>query len=256
MNTIRLLLSLLCVFVLACLPGCSSDDEPNAQEIVDAAIAAHGGANLDQAVVSFRLRDKQYRALRDKDAYLYSRTFTDDSTGQRIHDVLTNSGFTRTVDSEKVELPQERKDAYSASVNSVIYFALLPYFLNDAAVKKAYLGEAKVKGEPYYKVKVTFVQNGGGEDHEDEYVYWIHQKKHTMDYLAYSYVEEDGKGSRFREAVNPRKIGGVLFQDYVNYTSRKDFPLQNYDKAFEKGELEKVSEINLEEVQLSELPEN
>ncbi|WP_162053509.1 DUF6503 family protein [Pontibacter pamirensis] len=253
MNRIRhtyFLLLLLALFSM----GCTNDESADAQAIVDAAIAAHGGERLDQAVVAFEFRDRQYRALRDNGAFVYSRTFTDDSTGQRIHDVLSNSGFKRTADDIPVDVPQERQEAFSASVNSVIYFALLPYFLNDAAVQKEYLGEATINGEPYHEVRVTFEAEGGGEDHEDVYVYWFHQQRHTMDYLAYNYKEEDGSiGTRFREATNPREVGGVRFQDYTNYTSKENFPLGNYDKAFEAGKLEKVSEIKLENVEVREL---
>jgi len=235
------------------LTGCQPD-APTAQQIVDKAIEVHGGKKYDRSIIQFRLRDKQYRSLRDNGAFVYSRTFTD-TTGQLVYDVLQNSGFTRTINNVKVELPDERKKAFSNSVNSVIYFALLPYFLNDAAVQKEYLGEATIKGEPYHKVKVTFAKEGGGVAHEDEYVYWFHQKNHTMDYLAYSFVV-DGGGTRFREAVNPRTIGGIRFQDYHNYTvAEKDFNIADYDKAFEAGKLKKLSEINLEEIQVMELPE-
>ena len=234
--------------------SCTENEQPKEQAIVDAAIAKHGGRQLDQSVVTFKLRDKQYRALRDKGAYVYSRTFTVDSTGERVHDVLSNSGFKRTINDAPVDLPQERQEAFSASVNSVIYFALLPYFLNDAAVQKKYLGEATIKGEPYHKVQVSFSAEGGGEDHEDVYVYWIHQERHTMDYLAYNFKEEDGSiGTRFREAVNAREVNGVRFQDSINYTSKEDMSLQHFDRAFEAGKLEKVSDINLEDVQVREL---
>jgi len=243
---------ILLVLFLCIAAGCTQEKKSDAAAVVDAAITAHGGQHLNQSVVTFRLRDRQYRALRDNGAYVYSRTFTDDSTGQRIHDVLRNSGFERTVNDQVVELPQERQEACSASVNSVIYFALLPYFLNDAAVQKKYIGQATVKGEPYDKVQVTFDAAGGGEDHEDTYVYWFHQQRHTMDYLAYSFEEEDGsEGTRFREATNAREVGNVRFQDYINYTSRENFPLENYDRAFVAGKLEKVSEINLEDIKVS-----
>ncbi|MDX5435801.1 MAG: hypothetical protein LPK03_01315 [Pontibacter sp.] len=232
--------------------ACSQSNQPDAQGIVDAALQAHGAGNLDQSIVTFKLRDMQYRALRDNGAYVYSRTFTD-STGQRVHDVLSNSGFKRTVNDVEVELPEERKEAFSNSVNSVIYFALLPYYLNDAAVQKEYLGEVTVKGEPYQKVKVTFAQEGGGEGFQDQYVYWFHKNRHTMDYLAYNF-KENGGGSSFREATNTREVGGVRVQDYNNYKiADKDFPIENYDRAFEAGKLEKVSEINLEAVQVKGL---
>ncbi|MBF9253932.1 hypothetical protein I2I11_11565 [Pontibacter sp. 172403-2] len=247
------LLPVICVVFFLLLAGCSGGGEPNAQQIVDAAIRAHGGKKYDHSIVSFRFRDRQYRALRDGGAFVYSRTFTD-STGQHVHDVLRNSGFSRTINDAEVTLPEDRKAAYSASVNSVIYFALLPYFLNDDAVQKAYAGEATIKGEPYYKVRVTFAQQGGGEDHEDTYMYWFHQQQHTMDYLAYTFREDNGdQGSRFRVAVNPRNVGGIRFQDYINYTSKTQIPLEQYDSAYEAGKLEKVSDINLEELAVQEV---
>ena len=242
------LLPLFCAVFLLLLAGCSGNGQPDAQRIVDKAIQAHGGEKYNHSVVSFRFRDRQYRSQRDDGAFEYSRTFTD-STGQQVYDVLRNSGFSRTIKGTELTLPEERKAAFTASVNSVVYFALLPYFLNDDAVQKEYAGEAIIKGEPYYKVRVTFAQQGGGEDHEDTYMYWFHQQRYTMDYLAYTFREENGdEGSRFRVAVNPREVGGIRFQDYINYTSKPQILLEKYDSAYEAGRLEKVSDINLEGV--------
>ncbi|GAB3832132.1 hypothetical protein GCM10028895_49420 [Pontibacter rugosus] len=133
-------------------------------------------------------------------------------------------------------------------MNSVIYFALLPYGLNDAAVNKAYLGKTSIKGQPYHKIKVTFDLEGGGSDHEDEYIYWIHPAKYTMDYLAYSFQVNEG-GLRFREAHNRRNMKGVLFADYVNYEAASDtVTLEKMDVAFENGGLRKLSDINLKNI--------
>jgi hypothetical protein len=253
MKTIYAILCSGFILGMLIISACSTKEKPDAQQIVDQALAAHGAQNLNKVVITFNLRDKHYRVLRDEGAFVYSRTFKNDSTGQQLHDVYSNSGFKRTADDVEVELPEDKKAAYTSSVNSVVYFALLPQSLNDAAVQKEYLGEATIKGEPYYKVKVTFAQDGGGEDFEDVFVYWFHQTNHTMDYFAYSFQEEDGEGTRFREAVNQREIGGIRLQDYINYTSKEKFSLENYDKAFEKGNLEKISEINLEDVKVSKL---
>ncbi|WP_299986933.1 DUF6503 family protein [uncultured Pontibacter sp.] len=239
---------------LITITSCQTEKQPDAQQIVDQAIAAHGGGRYFKSAISFEFRDRQYRALRDGGAFVYSRTFTD-STGQQVRDVWRNSGFTRTVNDVEVELPEEKQKAYTASVNSVIYFALLPYALNDEAVRKEYLGEATIQGEPYHKVRVTFAQEGGGEGYQDVYIYWFHQQRHTMDYLAYSFQENDG-GTRFREAINPSTVGGIRFQDYNNYTLKEDTPLENYDRAFEASKMEKVSEIVLEEIEVNELIRN
>lgn len=217
-----------------------------AQEIVDQAIEAHGGKLFDNMSLSFGFRDRHYTALRNNGLYVYTREFTD-SLGQ-VKDVLSNDSFYREIDGHRVELTEEKEIAYTNSVNSVIYFALLPYGLNDAAVNKEYMEEVNIEGQSYHKIKVTFDNEEGGSDHEDEYIYWIHPDNYTVDYLAYCFSVNDG-GMRFREAHNVRNIKGVLFADYVNYEPVSDTTtLEELDNAFENGGLEKLSDINLENV--------
>ena len=61
-------------------------------------------------------------------------------------------------------------DSYSASVNSVHYFAVLPYGLDGKAVNKTYVNKVDIKGKSYHKIKVTFNEEGGGEDFEDVFM--------------------------------------------------------------------------------------
>ena len=69
-----------------------------------------------------------------------------------------------------------------------------------------------------------------------------------MDYLAYSF-QVNGGGVRFREAYNPRTVGGIRFQDYVNYKhENKDFPVQQLDQAFLNKELKELSRIELKNI--------
>ncbi len=216
--------------------------------MVDRAQAAHGSEKLDRSTVAFAFRDRFYRAERQGGRYAYHRLFSD-STGE-VHDILTNDSFTRTVNSQPVALTQEQKQKFSSSVNSVFYFAYLPYFLNDAAVRKEHLGEAVLKGEPYTKVRVTFAEEGGGEDFEDEFVYWFHRDRHTLDYLAYTF-QVDGGGTRFREAVNPREVNGIRFQDYINYkTDSMQVPLEHYDRLYTNGHMTELSKVELENVRV------
>ena len=137
---------------------------------------------------------------------------------------------------------------YSGSVNSVHYFSVLPFGLNDPAVKKKFLKEATVKGKQYYKIEVRFSEEGGGEDFDDVFIYWIGKEDFLLDYLAYSY-RVNGGGMRFREATNKRIVNGIRFVDYNNYKAKNaSTKLENLDKAFENSTLNKLSEINLENV--------
>ncbi|UZR94620.1 DUF6503 family protein [Chondrinema litorale] len=221
--------------------------DPKAQSIVEAAIEAHGNKLLDNAKISFEFRDRQYIALRNGGKFQYERIFTD-SIGNNVRDVLSNNGFYRETNGDKSSLPDERVKAFSNSVNSVIYFALLPYFLNDQAVQKEYLGETTIKEELYDKVKVTFKAEGGGKDHDDEYVYFFHKEKHTMDYLAYNY-QVNGGGARFREAYNVREVEGILFADYINYEAlSKSMEVAEFDSLFNKGQMKELSRIESENI--------
>ena len=243
----RVLMFLLLVGGVA---ACSQ--EPEGDEIIDRAIEAHGGEVLDHAVVEFDFRGKHFRVRRDGGRFKYVRTYRD-STGNRVREVLNNEGVSREVDGERVSLTEDQRKSIETDVNSVVYFAMLPYKLNDPAVNKRYVGTERIDGEPYHKVEVTFDQEGGGRDHQDRFMYWIHQDRHTMDYLAYRY-HTDGGGTRFRKAVNPRRRGGFRFQDYRNYTAASiDTAVTNYGDAFQQDRLEKVSIVALDSVQVRSL---
>ncbi len=256
----RFFASLYCALLGLFFSGCSSDEtasstttspEPSqAQQIINQAVEAHGSLPLYEASeVEFDFRDYHYKSIRRGGQFTYERIFMD-SIGQKVHDILTNEGLIRTVNGQSVSLSAKDSAAYANSVNSVLYFALLPYFLNDPAVNKDYLGETTVKGEPYDKIKVTFQQEDGGKDYEDEFVYWFHKDRHTMDYLAYNYQTEGG-GARFREAYNVRTVNGLRFADFYNYKpEEKRMDVENFDRLFEQDSLELLSEIKLEGVEV------
>lgn len=249
----------LSVLVFLLLPGCSSEQngadqkrpDSQAQALVDKAIQAHGGKKYQNFKVTFDFRERHYTATRRQGQYTYTRAFTD-STGQ-VLDILNNKGFQRQVNGQPVPLTDEKKQAYTNSVNSVIYFALLPFGLNDPAVRKNYLGKVTIQNQPYHKINVSFAPEGGGVDHQDEFIYYFHQKTNHLDYFAYSYQTEGG-GLRFRQAYNPRVVGGIRFQQYINYQPpSKQVPLAHLDSLFRQGQLEELSRIELENIHVTNL---
>ena len=237
-------------FTLVILSGCGK--EP-AQTVVDKSIEAHGGTIFQNVHIEFDFRNRHYTSHRQKGRFIYTREFSD-STG-RIKDVLSNDSFHREINGAEANITDERAKAFTNSVNSVLYFALLPYGLNDPAVIKNYVRETEIKGKKYHLINITFKQEGGGKDHEDVFLYWIEKNAHTMDYFAYSY-ESDGGGIRFREAINRRRIGGILFQDYINFEpGNTSAALEDMEDLYKKGQLKKLSNIVLENVVVNTLPE-
>ncbi len=236
-------------FLLVILMCFSCDQRTEAEKIVDASIEAHGGKTYESAKIDFDFRNIHYTILKTPTAYEYIREFTD-STGV-VKDVLNNAGFVRTVNGTKIDtLTEERVGAFSRSINSVAYFAFLPYGLNDAAAIKTYLGETEIKGEKYHLVKVTFMPEGGGEHYEDEFLYWIGVEDYFLDYMAYDY-HTDGGGVRMREVSDVVEVGGIRFQNYLNLKpADKNTPVEKMEDLYISGKLELLSEINLENIQV------
>ncbi len=229
--------------------GCKeSQEELTADTIIEKAIARHGGTGYDNMQVQFDFRNHHFKAIIAEGEYVYERTFkTKEGT---VTDVWSNNKFKRMINDKEIRLRKENRRTYQTATNSVIYFALLPFNLDDPIVNRQLMRSVEIKGQPYHKVEITFDENGGGEDFENVYIYWIHKDNFTVDYLAYGFYTNGG-GVRYREAYNPREIEGIRFQDYKNYTISKDFPVQEMDYAFEIGELEFVSDIKLENIEVS-----
>lgn len=228
------------------------DSRTEAQKIVDKAIEAHGGESYWNSKVEFDFRNIHYTILKTPDRFEYIREFSD-STGN-VKDLLNNDGFVRTVNGAKIDtLSEEWIGKYSRSVNSVAYFAYLPYGLNDPSVFKSLMGETEINGEKYSLIKVTFAEEGGGEDFDDEFLYWIGSEDSIVDYMAYSY-HTDGGGVRMREVSGVNEVGGIRFQNYLNLKpADESVSVEKMQELYESGDLELLSEINLENISVEPL---
>jgi hypothetical protein len=216
-----------------------------ADSIINKAIEAHGGKLYDNADYSFIFRGKKYRFENNGATYTYSSEIQ--KRDSLIKDMLTPDKFERTINSTLQTLSKEDAGKYSESLNSVIYFATLPHKLQDISVNKKFIEETTINGKKYDAISVTFGQDGGGKDFDDEYQYWINKDTHKMEYLAYNYRVNKG-GVRFRVAFNTRVIGGVIFQDYINYEAPLQTSLKDLPELYEQGKLKEVSQILTENV--------
>lgn len=217
------------------------------EDVVNKSIDVSGGAKFDKAKIEFVFRAVSYTATRDNGKFELTRLQVKDD--KSIFDFITNSGYKRIVDGLPVKVADSMAVKYTASINSVHYFSTLPHGLNDKAVNKTLLGEEQINNKTYYKIKVTFNQEGGGEDYEDVFIYWIDKASFKLSYLAYSYNEDDGVGMRFREANNERYVNGIRFVDYNNYKAENtETKLTDLGKAFENNQLKLLSKIELENV--------
>lgn len=219
-----------------------------AQQIIDRAIDEAGGYLYGCSEIDFVFRDRQYSLEYENNKKVLRRSFEVDSG--LVTDTRRNGSFERRIGENTIAVPDSMARKYANSINSVHYFAYLPYGLNDPAVNKNLLGQRKIKGKEYYVVEVTFDQEGGGDDYEDVYVYWIDKKSFKPEYLAYEF-HVDGGGMRFREAYNERFIEGIRFVDYSNYKPVEEVSIYDIDKLYAENRLELLSRIELQEIQVN-----
>lgn len=245
----KIQLALLGIFFLFSCQEKNSNTPLTAQDIVDRSIAMSGGDHYLTHDVSYLFREKQYESLNQVGKKVLKRITRTDSV--IITDIKQANGFQRFFNDSLIALPDTLANKYANSVNSVHYFSRLPYGLNDAAVKKELLGEVTLKDEVFYKVKVTFTQENGGEDFEDTYLYWFQKQSFKPKYLAYEY-HTNGGGIRFREAYNERFVGDIRFVDYNNLKPQKGHKIDFFkiDSLFVAGQLELLSKIELKDIRV------
>ena len=229
------------LFTFVVLTSCNSNETPTSNELIKRAIEVSGWENPNFEI-EFDFRDYHYYLKRQPNGYVYRRMIQKE--GELQVDEMSNlSSLQRILSGTPIILSDSLQQLYTNSLNSVLYFFQLPLPLSDNAVISENLGEELIMGAPYWNIKVTFREEGGGEDFQDEYRYWIHKENYTIDYLAYNY-QTSGGGTRFRKAIHPVSIEGVRCQDYINFKSEIKFPpLDSLPSWFAAGKLIEVSRI-------------
>lgn len=235
------------LILLVFMAACSSPPE-TVQDIVDASIAAHGGDVINASRIAFDFREYEFVLDRHDGLFSYERAYTP-ASGTHVREVITNDGIFLWHDGAQVEVDSLTHKRIGDNVNSVAYFTLLPIPLNDAAVVKEDLGTVEIRGARYHKIGITFQPEGGGRDHQDRFVVWIHSDRYTMDYFAYYYFTDE-TGSRFRAVDGVHETGGVRLHDYLNYAfdGLDAQSIDRYDALYNADSLELVSEVRISNV--------
>lgn len=245
----KIILVFLIFFIVSC--NDKQVEKFDAQQIIDKAIGVSGGIHYKDSAISFLFRDKEYVSQIENGKKILKRiTYTD---SLKITDIKKHNLFQRFFNDTLISIPDSVANRYSNSVNSVHYFARLPFGLNDSAVHKDLIGEVEINGANYYKVKITFDKNDGGEDFDDIYIYWFNKETFKPDFLAYEF-HIDGGGIRFREAFNERYVNGIRFVDYNNYkANNKEVDIFKIDSLFTKNALELLSKIELKNIKVERM---
>ena len=219
-------------------------------EIVDRAIAFHGGDTYRHSQTSLTLCSKS--GCFDLEATVQGDRFdyVVEDAKRRVR--ATNDEVVRFEEGKKVELDAEAAQRNRDFVNARIYFAFLPYRLNDGSVFKQDLGLEKWGDTYLHKVKVTFAA-GSSTDSGDSYLYWFHPASARLEQFAYSYGTGEDAGIRFRKLKNYRRVGGILFFDQQNLGYEgPDAQVDLITPAFVEETMHEVSNVVLSEIEVRE----
>lgn len=222
------------------------EEKSKAEIVINSTIKAHGGKAYEKAHFSFYFRGSYYRFNNNYKSYEYEYKGID-KRGDSIHILKSNDLISVWKNKVKIDLDEKMKLTNSDQLNSVIYFATLPHKLGDQSVNKFYEDKILIKGREYDVIKVTFSQEGGGTDYDDQFFYWINLKTKLIDFLAYNY-QANGGGVRFRVAYNSRKVGKIIFQDYINYKAEVGTSLAILPHLYEQDSLVELSRIMTENI--------
>lgn len=227
-----------------CLLSCNSENKSSAlsvDEIIQFAIQKSGTEQFINSKVQFKFRGKTYTSIPTCKGFKYSREYKIEDN--KIKDELYQNKFQRRINNTKIEVSDSLAFIYSESINSVFYFVQLPYRLQDNAVNKELIGVESDSLNEFYKIKVDFKQEGGGEDFEDVYFYWINTTTFQIEYLAYSF-QVNGGGIRFRKVIDSEKINSIQFLTFENYQPKENnLLLQNSLTNFKDNKYELLSLI-------------
>jgi len=246
MRTVALLF---CLLVPSGLAHASppAQDAPGAAGMIAAAVRASGLEAPQQLELRFVFRGTPYRLWLDGRRTVAEREVATPEGTVRT-DRLDGSSFTATIDGEPAALSSEDAGRLRRSLNSVAYFALLPRPLQDEAVVARLLGVSELGGQPWDTVEVRFREEGGGDDHEDVFRYWLHPETHRVGYLAYTF--DTGKGGvRVRKATRFHEVDGVVLVDWSNHgRNGRGLLIDDAVAELEAGTLPLLSTIELEGV--------
>lgn len=221
-------------------------------EIVRRSIDYHGGDLYEKTEVALRLCSGSgcYDVRAWRDGGLYEHQVAGPVSAGHREVIATNDSLRHWADGveQAVESPADEQSLRDWAT-ARLYFAFLPFRLNDPGVRQHDLGLESWGGRDLHKVKITF-RAGSSSDAQDEFLYWFDPETSRLEQFAYSYDGSPG-GLRFRTLEDYRRVGGILFSDQSNLGIEGDgLSVDQITPDYVASALRLISRVRLEEIEV------
>ncbi len=241
-------LAILLVGLLTTAAGGAGDE---GLSIVHRAIELHGGDLYEHSSISFDLCSGSgcYDISVETDDGLYRHRVAGPVSAGHREVEADNDTVRHWHEGEERPVTPAEEQRLRDWATARIYFALLPYKLNDPGVRQRDLGLERWGDRDLHKVKVTF-RAGSSTDAEDEFLYWFDPETARLEQFAYSFAGEPG-GLRFRPLHDHRRVGGILFFDQTNLGIDGDgLSVDLIDPDYVERAMRPVSTVRLENIEV------
>lgn len=227
-------------------------DPMTAQEIVDRAIAFHGGDLYEstETVLTISSASGSFQVVSRMEGDRFDHTVTG-ATREGVERKIrsTNDRVELWLDGQPQEVAADEEQRLRDVVNARVYFPFLPYRLNDPSVSKKDLGFEEWDGRRLRKIKVSFA-SGTSTSANDEYLYWFDPETGRLEQFAYSFSAGNG-GLRLRKGFNYRRVGGILFMDSENWgLGGQGHEVEEVTPELAATKLEKISTVTLSDIEV------
>ena len=246
-NAITRYLTIAIVLVaLSCKPKNNSTSnksitsEISANELLQKTIDAHGGEQLlKDSFIEFKIDKTSFSLQYDTGRANFKQIRQLDSDTHTLSYKYGNIQYFIN-DSLQSEESYSKRMA-EISLFGFLYTFSIPFNLtaNDVIISKQ--ANVTIRQKEYYTLDVQFTKIP--DLPEDHFLLYIDIDSYEIGYVA---LQHDLSGSKpqFRRMIQPRKIKGILFQDYINYKPKEKFvPLDQLLNLYEDQELVQVSLI-------------
>jgi hypothetical protein len=238
------------VLAAAVTPAAAAEIAAEARlEIVARAIEYHGGDRYRHSEAELELCSGSgcYRIRVRTDGGLYAHEVSGPHRGRTRTVRADNDSVSVLRDGEPLAVLPEARQALRDWAMARIYFAFLPFRLEDPGVVHEDQGLEKWAGRRLHRVKVAFLA-GSSTDAGDEFLYWFDPDTARLEQFAYSFDGRPG-GLRFRRLSNYRRVGGILFFDQTNLGVEGDgLTVDEISAEFVEERMRPVSEVALREI--------